>query len=123
MLRLVQIVDQALGYVPPTSSSSDDPLADPSLAHAHHHAAQTTPSAPKVSNLYYTATVQEKWVDHPKEYAEFEREQWRKEGERAIEVANEKSLREAGADLKVVERMEKAQEAEEGSEMEGIEKG
>lgn len=115
MLRLVQVVDQAIGYVAPTPLTSDaDILSDPSLAHAHHHAHQTTPSAPNLSSLYYTSTVQEKWVDHAEVYADFEREGWKREGEIAIKRANEESLKEAGATLRVVERAGDGEVAMEG---------
>ncbi|KAL8286335.1 hypothetical protein RQP46_004823 [Phenoliferia psychrophenolica] len=101
MLHLVRIIDQALGYVAPTpsdSSSSSHDHSDPShshaSAHAHHHASQTMPAPTgPLSNLYHTSTVQEKWVDYPKEYAEFEREGWKKEGEIALDRANEESAK------------------------------
>lgn len=107
MLRLVQVIDQALGYVaptPPDHSSSpefdDNSAPHPhshshASAHAHHHASQA-PSTQPLSNLYHTSTVQEKWVDYPKEYRDFERENWKKEGELAIARANEDSRRRAG---------------------------
>lgn len=91
MLRLVQVVDQALGYVAPSTATSEDidPLADPSLAHAHHHAHQKTAAGHSISNSYYTSTVQEKWVDYPEVYKEFERKEWKEEGDLAIKKANE----------------------------------
>jgi hypothetical protein len=97
MLRLVQVIDQALGYVPPSTVSADlPPGTDPSVAHAHYHSHQKT-AAPTYSNLYHTSTVQEKWVDHADVYAEFERKGWEQEGKIAIDRANEASAREAGA--------------------------
>ncbi|KAM0756273.1 hypothetical protein T439DRAFT_320975 [Meredithblackwellia eburnea MCA 4105] len=123
MLRLVQVIDQALGYVPPPPKSNpengdfDDILSDPTdrsrahshshdhphspetAAHARHHASQTMPRFDYPSNLYYTSTVQEKWVDYPEEYEEYERETWKKEGEWAIDKANEESIKEARREL------------------------
>ena len=104
MLHLVRVIDQALGYVAPTPTdpSSIDP-SDPHShshshshadTHAHHHASQTMPAPTgPLSSLYHTSTVQEKWVDYPKEYAAFEREGWKKEGELAIDQANEASAK------------------------------
>jgi hypothetical protein len=102
MLRLVQVIDQAIGYVPPTAYHShshptttnednedndDDTMTD---AHAHHHAQQPIPTP--LTSMYYTSTVQEKWVDYPEEYEKSEREGWKLEGELAIKRANEESL-------------------------------
>lgn len=123
MLRLVRVVDQSLGYVAPSTTSShshEHEHLSPEEAHAAHHASQSTPSSipSSLSNLYYTSTVQEKWIDHPDEYAKFERESWRKEGERAVEEANRDSLRDAGGDVDRGMRMrEKAKEEEEEMEI------
>lgn len=103
MHRLLKIVDQSLGYVPP-SNHSHDPNLSPSEAHAAHHASQSqqshsTTKPSDLSNLYHTSTVQEKWLDHSDIYAQFEREGWKLEGERAVNEANEKSLEEAGGEI------------------------
>lgn len=98
MLRLVQVVDQAIGYVAPTAYVSAerndgeeyDEEEEAHAHHHHHHAQQPTPSP--LSNLYYSSTVQEKWVDYPEEYAEYERAGWKKEGEIAIERANKEAM-------------------------------
>lgn len=93
-MRLVQVVDQTVGYVAPTAYSQIDAHSDdPHAAHAHHHAQQTTTQP--LSSLYHTSTVQEKWVDHPEAWAQHEREGWKREGEVAMEQANERSLAEA----------------------------
>jgi hypothetical protein len=114
MLRLVQVIDQALGYVPPSTSSSElPPGTDPSLAHAHHHSHQKTPALSH-SNLYHTSTVQEKWVDHADVYADFERKGWEQEGRIAIERANADSARDAGATRSI---------PQDDDEMEGVEGG
>ena len=47
-------------------------------------------------------------------YADFEREGWKREGEIAIKRANEESLKEAGATLRVVERAGDGEVAMEG---------
>ncbi|GAA6056082.1 hypothetical protein JCM3770_001960 [Rhodotorula araucariae] len=105
MLRLVQVIDQALGYVPPSlstlpsssshSHSHDHSHADPHHAH-HAHAphpsfAQTQP----LSAALHAGTVQEKWVDHAAAYEAHERGMWEKEGEWAAEKATEESRRAA----------------------------
>ncbi|BGP32971.1 hypothetical protein JCM10296v2_004758 [Rhodotorula toruloides] len=109
MLRLVQVIDQALGYVPPSlsslpatnpSSSSTDPHTHfhSSDAHATHHHSAPHPSfsqSQPLSSALHTSTIQEKWVDHPKEWEEFESSRWEKEGEWAAERANEREKRRA----------------------------
>ncbi|KAL7337641.1 tryptophan synthase beta subunit-like PLP-dependent enzyme [Rhodotorula toruloides] len=78
MLRLVQVIDQALGYVPPslsflpsTSSSPHTHLhSRPSDQHATHHHSAPHPSfsqSQPLSSGLHTSTIQEKWVDHPKD--------------------------------------------------------
>ncbi|BGP17133.1 hypothetical protein JCM10213_005245 [Rhodosporidiobolus nylandii] len=114
MLRLVQVIDQALGYVPPSlsslpSSSSSHPdshsHSDPEAAHASHHSHSPHPSfaqSQPLSNLLHTGTVQEKWVDHREEYEGHEKGLWEKEGEwaarRATEVSQRRAMREGGAE-------------------------
>lgn len=88
MMRLVEVIDQALGYVPPTAFHTSS--ASTSHSHSHTHSTAHNPSS-----LYHTTTVQEKWIDNPAEYTAFEREAWKAEGEKALEVANEASLQEA----------------------------
>ncbi|KAI5474200.1 ATP binding protein [Pseudohyphozyma bogoriensis] len=106
MMRLTRVIDQALGYVSPTSYAAphdhDDPDHDHDHDHSHAPHAQSHDHAPSVAldNLYYTQTVQEKWVDHPSLYAAHEREKWKAEGDRAIEEANERSKAEAVERLK-----------------------
>ncbi|GAA5859928.1 hypothetical protein JCM8547_004391 [Rhodosporidiobolus lusitaniae] len=112
MLRLVQVIDQALGYVPPSlsslpsaSSSSAPPHSHPHSHshdhphdHASHHAHAPHPSfaqSQPLSNLFHTGTVQEKWVDNRQDWEEFERGQWEKEGEWAAEKATEESKKRA----------------------------
>ncbi|GAA5842866.1 hypothetical protein JCM11251_005831 [Rhodosporidiobolus azoricus] len=106
MLRLVQTIDQALGYVPPSlaslpsSASHDHPHSHDHShdAHASHHAHAPHPSftqSQPLSNLLHTGTVQEKWVDNKQDWEEFERGQWEKEGEWAAERATEVNKRRA----------------------------
>lgn len=110
MLRLVQVIDQALGYVPPSlssaaASSSSHPHAhshshDPSTPtpHAAHHARAPHPSfaqSQPLSSALHAGTVQEKWVDHAQEYEVHERGMWEREGEWAAERATEESRRRA----------------------------
>lgn len=90
MLRLVQVIDQAVGYVAPTAYASAGSYGDEHDHHAHHHAQQ--PLATPLSSMYYTSTVQEKWVDYPEEFEVHEREGWKKEGEMAMARANQESL-------------------------------
>ncbi|SCZ89964.1 BZ3500_MvSof-1268-A1-R1_Chr9g10655 [Microbotryum saponariae] len=99
MLRLVQVVDQAVGYVAPTPLTDSDMAESPAQAHAHHHSHQSElPSmVDPLSQLYYSSTVQEKWIDHRDEYETHEKKMWEQEGDRAIEVANEQSRRAASA--------------------------
>ncbi|GAA5905474.1 hypothetical protein JCM8208_004290 [Rhodotorula glutinis] len=121
MLRLVQVIDQALGYVPPSLSSapsssssqhthSHDPTS-PSPSHASHHAHAPHPSfaqSQPLSSALHAGTVQEKWVDHAREYDVHERGMWEKEGEWAAERATEASRRRA------VERARGGQQGEGG---------
>ncbi|KAK4700844.1 GPN-loop GTPase, partial [Phenoliferia sp. Uapishka_3] len=122
MLHLVRVIDQALGYVAPPIPDDSDNLEDAdshshdhshdhsshshshASAHARHHASQTMPAPTgPISNLYHTSTVQEKWIDYPDEYAKFERENWKKEGEIAVDKANEevkKGLKKAPPELR-----------------------
>ncbi|GAA5853315.1 hypothetical protein JCM9279_003356 [Rhodotorula babjevae] len=109
MLRLVQVIDQALGYVPPSLSSaasssshahahphSHDP--SPPTPHAAHHARAPHPSfsqSQPLSSALHAGTVQEKWVDHAAAYEVHERGMWEKEGEWAAERATEESRRRA----------------------------
>lgn len=113
MLRLVRVIDQALGYVAPFSNKPPDGDADNSgledffpttdghaHAHAHDHAGHHHHSRPAtrpadLSSLYRTTTVQEKWVDNVDEYREFDRKRWEAEGDVAIAEANERSKRQA----------------------------
>uniref|UniRef100_A0A0K3CAU2 cysteine synthase n=1 Tax=Rhodotorula toruloides TaxID=5286 RepID=A0A0K3CAU2_RHOTO len=77
MLRLVQVIDQALGYVPPslsslssTSSAPHQHSHAPSDPHTTHHHSVPHPSfsqSQPLSSALHTSTIQEKWVDHPKE--------------------------------------------------------
>lgn len=123
MLRLVRTIDQALGYVAPFSnkpidtgdSLQDDffPSATDAHGHAHdhhhahgegegahrhhHHHSRPTTTPADLSSLYHTTTVQEKWVDHRAEYEAFDRKRWEAEGDRAMEEANARGRREAGA--------------------------
>lgn len=117
MLRLVQVIDQALGYVPPslsflpsTSSSPHTHLhSRPSDQHATHHHSAPHPSfsqSQPLSSGLHTSTIQEKWVDHPKEWEEFERSRWEKEGEWAAERANEREKRKAVKEAEGTEGME-----------------
>ncbi|GAA5876310.1 hypothetical protein JCM1840_003613 [Sporobolomyces johnsonii] len=96
MLALVQTIDQALGYVPPTllSSSSADSHAhsDSPHPHSHSHAHSSLP-VPSLSSALRTSEVQEKWVDNADEYMAWERERWREEGERAAGDATERERR------------------------------
>lgn len=97
MLRLVQVIDQALGYVPPSLSSL--PTAS-SSGHAHqhdhaaHHAHAPHPAfadSQPLSSALHTGTIQEKWVDHSSEWNQFEQDRWKAEGEWAAERATEAS--------------------------------
>jgi len=94
MMRLLKIIDQALGYSPPTASSHSD-----SHSHSHSHSPsqsqsqsqfqeQPTSSSSLVrptdisdSLLYNVHDVQEKWVDNQEEWRAWERKKWREEGE------------------------------------------
>ncbi|CEQ41960.1 SPOSA6832_03730, partial [Sporobolomyces salmonicolor] len=70
MLALVQTIDQALGYVPPTllpSTSSSDPHRHSVSPHSHSHAHSSLP-VPSLSSALRTSDVQEKWVDNADEY-------------------------------------------------------
>ncbi|GAA5946153.1 hypothetical protein JCM3775_006299 [Rhodotorula graminis] len=110
MLRLVQVIDQALGYVPPAlSSASPSSSSDPhthshpqppssTSSHTSHHAHAPHPSfaqSQPLSTALHAGTVQEKWVDHAREYEVHERGMWEKEGEWAAERATEESRRRA----------------------------
>lgn len=110
MLRLVQVIDQALGYVPPSlttalpSSSSSSTAAPHSHSHSHshshasHHAHAPHPTfaqSQPLSSALHAGTIQEKWVDHPTEWDQFEKERWKAEGEWAAERATEQSRRRA----------------------------
>ncbi|BGP08977.1 hypothetical protein JCM10049v2_004830 [Rhodotorula toruloides] len=116
MLRLVQVIDQALGYVPPSlsflPSTSSSPHSHPhssSDQHATHHHSAPHPSfsqSQPLSSGLHTSTIQEKWVDHPKEWEEFERSRWEKEGEWAVERANEREKRKAMKQAEGTEGME-----------------
>lgn len=121
MLRLVQVTDQALGYVPPSLSSlpssttPDDPHphshSSPADAHAAHHLSAPHPSfaqSQPLSSALHTSTIQEKWVDHPKEWEEFDRARWEKEGEWAAERANEREKRKAMRDAEKEQGMEES---------------
>lgn len=117
MLRLVQVIDQALGYVPPALSSLPATASHPDGhshghdhgdAHAAHHAHAPHPSfaqSQPLSSALHAGTVQERWVDHPTEWHEFEKAQWKAEGEWAAERATEESRR------KAVEQARREQEA------------
>lgn len=106
MLHLVQVIDQSLGYVAPSPltsshshshSHSHEPSSPPSQHHTHAHQAPSTLSShPAFSQLYSSQTVQEKWVDHASEYAEWERGRWKEEGDEAVRRANEESRKQAG---------------------------
>ena len=122
MLHLVQVIDQALGYVAPspltqTSSSSSDPHSD-SHSHSHTDTHSTLSPHPALAARYSSQTVQEKYVDHPAEYAAWERERWQQEGEQAVERANKEERERAGG---TKDWREVRGEQEEG--MEGIERG
>ncbi|GAA5972909.1 hypothetical protein JCM11641_003998 [Rhodosporidiobolus odoratus] len=107
MLRLVQVIDQALGYVTPSLaslSSAEDPHTHPHPDHAHdhihqhHHTHAPHPSfaqSQPLSNLVHAGTVQEKWVDHREDWEEFEKERWEREGEWAAGKASEVSRKAA----------------------------
>ncbi|KAK4054369.1 hypothetical protein OIO90_003602 [Microbotryomycetes sp. JL221] len=102
MLRLVRVVDQAIGYVQPAAAKLGD---DQQHGHSHSHSHGPSESFPDViSSLYHTANVQEKWVDHVDAYRDFERDIWAKEGQWAIDKANEDSRRAAGVKDHVIER-------------------
>lgn len=125
MLHLVKIIDQALGYVPPSTSSTSLPSSH-SHPHSHSHAHEPAPPLSSLSSLYHTSTIQEKWIDHPEAYALFEREAWKKEGDEVMKEANERSLKESGADSAFVEkrREELRRQAEEAeAEGEGMDVG
>lgn len=118
MLRLVQVIDQAVGYVAPTPLTSTHSHSSPhspsssrssspephSHSHSHphshpsYHAAQppsTLSVHPSLAQLYSSQTVQEKWVDNAAEYADWERQRWKEEGDWAIGKANEESRKDA----------------------------
>ncbi|GAA5992279.1 hypothetical protein JCM10908_000404 [Rhodotorula pacifica] len=116
MLRLVQVIDQALGYVPPSLTSLPSPSTPSSTSahphthshaasshshphsHASHHAHAPHPSfaqSQPLSSALHAGSIQEKWVDHPAEWDEFEKERWKAEGEWAAEKATEESRRRA----------------------------
>ncbi|GAA5902065.1 hypothetical protein JCM6882_000181 [Rhodosporidiobolus microsporus] len=108
MLRLVQTIDQALGYVPPSLSSLASSSSSHSHPHSHshdsldphaaHHAHAPHPSfaqSQPLSNLLHTGTVQEKWIDNKADWEEFEKERWEKEGEWAAEKATQASRKKA----------------------------
>lgn len=143
MLRLVQVIDQAVGYVAPTpltsshshshphshspsSSRSTSPEPHPHShadPHASHHASQppsTLSVHPSLAQLYSSQTVQEKWVDHPREYAEWERERWKEEGEWAVGKANEESRKKAGGTRDWRDLKSETGVGEEGEAMEGV---
>ncbi|GAA6024098.1 hypothetical protein JCM10207_003164, partial [Rhodosporidiobolus poonsookiae] len=104
MLRLVQVIDQALGYVPPSLSSLPSATSSSSHSHSHsdphthHHTHAPHPSfaqSQPLSNTLHTGTVQEKWVDRRAEWDEYEKGRWEAEGEWAAERATEVSRRRA----------------------------
>lgn len=146
MLRLVQVIDQAVGYVAPTPlttghspspphslsssrSSSPDPHSHSQShphSHASHHAAQppsTLSVHPSLAQLYSSQTVQEKWVDNTAEYADWERQRWKEEGDWAIGKANEGARKEAGGskDWRELKEEMGGGEAMEGVEENGLE--
>lgn len=88
MMRLVEVIDQALGYVPPTAFTTTTTTSSSTTSHSHSY-----PHNP--ASLYHSTTIQEKWIDNPQEYLDYEKEGWKVEGERAVVEANETSLKEA----------------------------
>ncbi|GAA5909256.1 GTPase GPN2 [Sporobolomyces salmoneus] len=121
MLSLVSIIDQALGYRPPPVPSSSHPPShshshdDLSHSHSHdHHSSLPTPPVHVAQSIgLKTSTIQEKWVDHRAAYEGFERGKWEAEGEGVRREANERSRREAGAELRLPEEGEEGEEGEE----------
>lgn len=109
MLHLLKILDKATGYIflaspssQPTSSSSPS-SSQPSHphSHAHDHPPPPTPFQPAPDSRRFNGDalfssisgpipgsrdigdVQERWVDQKEVYDAYEREEWRREGERA----------------------------------------
>ena len=85
MLHLLKILDKATGYIFLPPSSSTPSSSTPRTA--------ASSSAPNGDALFSSIAgripgsdvrdVQERWVDNKDAYDEFEREEWKKEGERA----------------------------------------
>jgi hypothetical protein len=91
MMRLVRAVDRALGYVPPSVAAAADEEGLEGSAVLSDLWRETDPFEEHLA----LQEVQEKFVDYKEEYREWEKEQWKKEGDEAIERANEKSRKEA----------------------------
>ncbi|GAA6060742.1 hypothetical protein JCM10212_003786 [Sporobolomyces blumeae] len=105
MLSLTRVIDQALGYVPPRTTSRhtpDDADFDPSHPHSHTHASQDDEqphshshahSALPPSHLsrdFALSTIQERWIDDRESYDEFERAKWEDEGRQRGERETER---------------------------------
>ncbi|KAH8827258.1 hypothetical protein DL96DRAFT_1498797 [Flagelloscypha sp. PMI_526] len=100
MLHLTQLIDRATGYIFVPSQDAPQPpetiLADPEAA---------ATARPNLMSLMSTAAgplhgpsvrdIQERWVDHKDEYDQWEKEQWRKEGDLVREEANKREQEKA----------------------------
>lgn len=103
MLHLLKILDKATGYIflPPTQPTSSSSLDHSSHSHSHPESfSSTTPptasasSRPNGDALFSSISgpipgsrdigeVQERWIDQKEVYDEYERGEWKREGERA----------------------------------------
>ncbi|EJT99385.1 hypothetical protein DACRYDRAFT_17536 [Dacryopinax primogenitus] len=110
MLRLLRVVDKATGYIfaPPPGSH------DPSSTQAPDSHTRST-SAPNTDALFSSAfsslpgpgdvrDVQERWVDERERWDEWEREEWRKEGESVARKKAGRELREKEAEKRAKEQ-------------------
>ncbi|KAH8921652.1 hypothetical protein BT69DRAFT_1221262 [Atractiella rhizophila] len=75
MLRLLRVVDQALGYVSPPHNTH--------LEGEDHHHSHFSSVGMDPADFLYNQEVQEKWVDYPDVYRAQEMKEWREEGARA----------------------------------------
>jgi hypothetical protein len=88
MLKLVRLIDKVTGYIFIPSSSGGSSTTTPNTDALFSSAMGALP--PDLGSI---ADVQERWVDHRQDWDEWEREEWKKEGEerRRLKVEQEKN--------------------------------
>ncbi|CED83544.1 Predicted GTPase [Phaffia rhodozyma] len=97
MLHLLKILDKATGYIfiPPTQPSSSSATdGSPADLFQPSSSSSRTPNADALFGSIAgripgrdIGDIQERWVDRKEEFDEWEREEWKKEGEEAKRVA------------------------------------